>query len=102
MNWTLDENKDLIFIKNIFLKFKNVYFNTRDIYRLLKKNKKIRNLQNFKTRDEGYKMKIGQKLWRRAQSLIPEEICLFLKERKDFPNHWPNYFSKAKGCYVWV
>ena len=22
MNWTLDENKDLIFIKNIFLKFK--------------------------------------------------------------------------------
>ena len=102
MNWTLDENKDLIFIKNIFLKFKNVYFNTRDIYRLLKKNKKIRNLQNFKTRDEGYKMKIGQKLWRRAQSLIPGGNMLISKREERFlPNHWPNYFSKAKGCYVW-
>ena len=102
MNWTLDENKDLIFIKNVFLKFKDIYFDTRDICRLLKKDKKIRNLQNHKTRDEGYKMKIGQKLWRRAQSLIPGGNMLISKREERFlPNHWPNYFSKAKGCFVW-
>ena len=76
--------RTLSLLKIFFLKFKNIYFNTRDIYRLLKKNKKIRNLQNFKTRDEGYKMKIGQKLWRRAQSLIPGGNMLISKREERF------------------
>ncbi|OUW73497.1 MAG: glutamate-1-semialdehyde aminotransferase, partial [Pelagibacteraceae bacterium TMED216] len=102
MNWTLDEYNDLNFIKNIFMKFKNIYFNTGDIIQLLEKNKRIKNLQNLKIRDEGYGMKIGQKLWRRAQSLIPGGNMLISKREERFlPNRWPNYFSKAKGCFVW-
>ena len=92
--------KTLFSLKNVFLKFKDIYFDTRDICRLLKKDKKIRNLQNHKTRDEGYKMKIGQKLWRRAQSLIPGGNMLILKGRKRsfYPTIGQTIFLKQKDA----
>ena len=47
-------------------------------------------------------MQSGQKLWRRAKTIIPGGN-MFLSKREDriLPNFWPNYYSKAKGCYVW-
>lgn len=44
----------------------------------------------------------GQKLWEEAQSLIPGGNML-LSKRPDLwlPDHWPTYYSKAKGCFVW-
>ena len=44
-------------------------------------------------------MKIGQKLWRRAQSLIPGGNMLISKE-KDFFLTIGQIISKAQGCYV--
>ena len=44
----------------------------------------------------------GQKLWRRAKKIIPGGNMLLSKRPEMFiPNHWPTYFSKAKGCEVW-
>ena len=27
---------------------------------------------------------------------------MFLSKEEIFANFWPNYYSKAKGCYVWI
>jgi glutamate-1-semialdehyde 2,1-aminomutase len=44
----------------------------------------------------------GQDLWRRAQHVIPGGNMLLSKRPDQFlPEHWPAYFSKARGCTVW-
>lgn len=44
----------------------------------------------------------GQKLWKRAKSIIPGGNMLLSKRPEMFlPEQWPSYFSKAKGCTVW-
>ncbi|MGL1930804.1 MAG: aminotransferase class III-fold pyridoxal phosphate-dependent enzyme [Desulfotalea sp.] len=43
----------------------------------------------------------GQKLWQRAKKIIPGGNMLLSKRSEMFlPEHWPAYFSKAKGCRV--
>ncbi len=102
-NWTLDEQEDFDFFERIIEYFyPNLYFSWLDLYKKIKKNKYLKNKNLRKLRDEGLKMKSGQKLWRRAQSIIPGGN-MFLSKREDrfLPNHWPNYYSKAKGCFIW-
>ena len=44
----------------------------------------------------------GQKLYRRAKTLIPGGTQLLSKRPEFFaPDIWPAYYSKAKGCRVW-
>lgn len=44
----------------------------------------------------------GPDLWKRAKQIIPGGNMLLSKRAEMFlPGHWPAYFSKAKGCYVW-
>ena len=44
----------------------------------------------------------GQDLWLRAQRFIPGGNMLLSKRAEMFlPEHWPAYFSRAKGCRVW-
>jgi len=44
----------------------------------------------------------GQKLYKKAKSLIPGGTMLLSKRPEMFlPNKWPAYFDKAKGCHVW-
>jgi glutamate-1-semialdehyde 2,1-aminomutase len=44
----------------------------------------------------------GQALWKRAKRLIPGGNMLLSKRAEMFlPEHWPAYFSRAKGCRVW-
>ena len=44
----------------------------------------------------------GQQLYRKAKTLIPGGTMLLSKRPEMFlPDHWPSYFSKAKGCNVW-
>jgi glutamate-1-semialdehyde 2,1-aminomutase len=44
----------------------------------------------------------GQALWQRAKQLIPGGNMLLSKRAEMFlPEHWPAYFSRAKGCRVW-
>ena len=47
-------------------------------------------------------MKKGQKLYRQAKKIILGGNMLFSKKPELFlPDHWPTYYSKAKGTYVW-
>jgi len=44
----------------------------------------------------------GQKLWKKAKTLIPGGNHLLSKRPEMFlPDHWPTYYSKAKGAYIW-
>ena len=44
----------------------------------------------------------GQNLWQKAKSIIPGGNMLLSKRSEMFlPNHWPAYYSKAKGCEIW-
>lgn len=44
----------------------------------------------------------GQELYEKAKTLIPGGTMLLSKRPEMFlPEHWPAYFSKAKGCTVW-
>lgn len=44
----------------------------------------------------------GQELYGKAKNLIPGGTMLLSKRPEMFlPEHWPAYFSKAKGCQVW-
>lgn len=44
----------------------------------------------------------GQKLYRRARQIIPGATQLFGKRAELYlPEHWPAYYSKAKGCRIW-
>ena len=47
-------------------------------------------------------MKKGQILYKKAKKIIPGGTMLLSKRPEMFlPDHWPSYFSKAKGCNVW-
>jgi glutamate-1-semialdehyde 2,1-aminomutase len=47
-------------------------------------------------------MERGQKLYKKAKTLIPGGTMLLSKRPEMFlPEQWPSYFSKAKGCHVW-
>jgi glutamate-1-semialdehyde 2,1-aminomutase len=47
-------------------------------------------------------MKTGQELYKKAKTLIPGGTMLLSKRPEMFlPDHWPSYYSKAKGCKIW-
>lgn len=52
-------------------------------------------------RDEGSRMSLSQKMYQRAKNVIPGGTHLFSKLPENFlPEHWPNYFKRAKGTSV--
>ena len=47
-------------------------------------------------------MRKGQELYKKGKKIIPGGTMLLSKRPEMFlPDHWPSYFSKAKGCKVW-
>ena len=47
-------------------------------------------------------MRTGQNLYNKAKTLIPGGTMLLSKRPEMFlPDHWPAYFSRAKGCRIW-
>lgn len=57
---------------------------------------------NSLSRNLGGRLGSGQKLWKHAKEVIPGGNMLLSKRGEMFlPEHWPSYFSKAKGCEVW-
>jgi len=100
---TLDEKEDFILIEKIIKNFKkNIYFNLKNILHFYKKNKRLFLLNSHIQRNEGSILSIGQKMWKRAKSVIPGGTMLFSKNPDLFlPNFWPAYFEKTKGCNIW-
>jgi len=100
---TLDEKDDLVCIKKIFNYFKpNINFKLTDVINLYKKKPEIFKSNKKIMRDEGSKLCSGQKLWKRAQNSI-QGGNMFFSKNPDLilPNHWPTYYSRAKGCNIW-
>jgi glutamate-1-semialdehyde 2,1-aminomutase len=100
---TLDEKVDLDVIKKIFKAFKNNFnISYKNIIRLYKKDKTLFKSNMNLIRNHGSELNTGQKVWRKAENLIPGGTMLFSKNPNLFlPNRWPSYFSKAKGCHIW-
>jgi len=100
---TLDEKEDLFVLEKIIKNFENnIYFDLKNILDFLRKNKKIISINSHIKRNEGYHMNLGQKMWKRANKIIPGGTMLFSKNPDLFlPKFWPAYFEKTKGCTIW-
>tara|TARA_Y100000590_G_C15696621_1_gene1005363 strand:+ start:66 stop:2246 length:2181 start_codon:yes stop_codon:yes gene_type:complete len=98
---SVDEKKDLKKIKKIYKYFyPNVTFSLED---LIKSNffKKLVKKHSTKETFMKNKIKRGQRLWLRAEKIIPGGNMLLSKNPNRFlPNAWPSYFKSAKGCTI--
>ncbi|MDH5181577.1 MAG: aminotransferase class III-fold pyridoxal phosphate-dependent enzyme [Gammaproteobacteria bacterium] len=103
MRWTVDEADDFELVKSIVEYFSPDYlFSWKDVIELYRQNPAMFRVNEHINRNEGLKLGTGQKLWKRAKSLIPGGNMLLSKRAEMFlPEYWPAYFSKAKGCKVW-
>lgn len=104
LRWTVDEAVDFDVICSIFKHFSpDIYFSWIEVLEL-QQSVKVTLFQGNHSihRNEGAMMGTGQKLWKRAKAVIPGGNMLLSKRAEMFlPDHWPAYFSKAKGCEVW-
>ncbi len=103
LRWTVDEKEDLEVLKNIFEYFSpHIDFSWNKVLNLYEKEPDLFKFNKSIKRNEGAYMGSGQKLWKRAKTLIPGGNMLLSKRSEMFlPDTWPSYFSKAKGCHVW-
>ena len=101
--WTVDEPDDLKVVEAIFKHFyPRIDFSWTEVLELKKKSPKVFLPNQHIVRNEGAKFGTGQKLWKRAKSIIPGGNMLLSKRPEMFlPDQWPAYFSKARGCKVW-
>lgn len=100
---TLDETEDEKVLNLLLDKFSNIFnIELNDIIKIYNKNKKIFGFNRHIKRNEGGILNTGQKVWKRAQKIIPGGTMLFSKNPDLFlPKKWPAYFSKSKGYKVW-
>ena len=100
---TIDEKIDYQQINSVYSKLKYIKnFGINDIYKLYKKDKDIFKINSLIKRNEGSELNTGQKLWKRAKSIIPGGNMLLSKRPEMYlPDQWPAYYQKAKGCFVW-
>jgi len=101
--WTVDEPEDYKVIKNIFKYFSpDIFFSWDQVLKLKQKQPELFLANQQIIRNEGSKIGIGQKLWKRAKKVIPGGNMLLSKRSEMFlPDQWPSYFKKAKGCRIW-
>lgn len=103
LRWTVDEQADLDVIANVFEHFSpEIHFSWREVLALQARREDlfVGNVQLI--RNEGGALGTGQKLWKRAKSVIPGGNMLLSKRAEMFlPEQWPAYFSKTSGCNVW-
>ena len=100
---TVDEQRDLDVVRDIASHFApRTDFSLSEILGAITTNPHLVTGNLGIERNEGATMNSGQKLWKRAQQVIPGGNMLLSKRPDQFlPEHWPAYFSKALGCTVW-
>ena len=100
---TVDEQRDLDVVRDIASHFApRTDFSISEILDAITTNPHLVTGNLGIERNEGATMNTGQKLWKRAQHVIPGGNMLLSKRPDQFlPEHWPAYFSKAHGCTVW-
>ena len=103
MRVTLDEPEDLVVIKSIIDHFGvDTSFVMDDVVRYLESNPHVMEINSQFARNEGSRLTTSQKLWKRAERVIPTGNHLLSKNpNMHLPNQWPNFFKKAKGSIIW-
>jgi glutamate-1-semialdehyde 2,1-aminomutase len=103
MRWTVDEAEDFAVVEKVFGHFApRTDFGWQEVLALQNAQPDLFAANQHLIRNEGAKMSTGQKLWKRAKKVIPGASMLLSKRAEMYlPEHWPAYFSKAKGCRVW-
>ena len=103
LRWTVDEPADFEVVSQVFKHFApNIHFSWTNVLGLQRSQPALFASNHNIIRNEGAVMGTGQKLWKRAKAVIPGGNMLLSKRAEMFlPEHWPAYFSKAKGCKVW-
>ena len=103
LRWTVDEVDDLEVVRNVVQKFSpDISFSWNKVHSLYEEEPSLFYNNSSIKRDEGALMSKGQKLWKRAKTVIPGGNMLLSKRSEMFlPDQWPAYFSKSKGCQVW-
>lgn len=101
--WTVDDPEDFDVVTRVFEEFDpNRDFSWLEVLQLRREQPLLFAANSHLHPNEGAVMGTGQKLWRRAKRIIPGGNMLLSKRAEMFlPDHWPAYFSKAKGCKVW-
>ena len=103
LRWTIDEQEDLELAEKLFQEMNyDIGFCWRDAL-LQPSSRRASHLKNpHRSWNEGAKMTLGQKKWRRATQIVSGGTGLYSKRPNlHLPNQWPTYFSKAEGCDVW-
>lgn len=103
LRWTVDESADVKVVNAVFRYFDpSIHFGWKDVLDLQRRRPQLFEANQQLTRNHGAKMGTGQKLWKRAKSVIPGGSMLLSKRAEMFlPEQWPAYFSRSKGCEVW-
>ena len=100
---TLDEEADLEVIRNIYKYFDpKINFNWKSVVKLFLKKPLIFQKNSHIKITDGNDLDNNQKLWRRANVLIPDGNMLISKNPNYYlPNKWPTYFTKSKKINIW-
>lgn len=115
LRWTVDEPNDLTFVTAIYelLGSHGDYFNSQEIYTLLKSRPDLMNINNNIERNEGYaksleedkqmiRYKNSNEMLERALKTIPLASQTFSKSMAQFPvGSSPLFIEKGKGSKVW-
>jgi glutamate-1-semialdehyde aminotransferase/spore coat polysaccharide biosynthesis protein SpsF (cytidylyltransferase family) len=115
--WTVDEQRDLDFVRAIYQATGTMTFGLHEVLKLLEDRPDLACLNGGIKRNEGYEKSLldenqkpfrscfdgpGQKLYREARKRIPGGTQLLSKRPEMFlPELWPAYYSKAQGVHVW-
>ncbi len=101
--WTVDEPEDFEVVQNVFIHFNpRRDFGWHEVDALQVSHPEWFAANRHFMRNDGAKISIGQKLWKRAKRVIPGGSMLLSKRPEMFlPEQWPAYFSRASGCRVW-
>lgn len=101
--WTVDELNDFNVISKVFNHFHpKLNFSWQEVLKMNQEQPDTFAENSNIIRNEGAKLGSGQKLWKRAKTVIPGGNMLLSKRAEMFlPEQWPAYFSKTDGCRVW-
>jgi len=103
LRWTVDDPEDLVVIRGVVEHFSpRRNFGWREVLALSSARPEMFEYNSAGVRNAGADMGTGQKLWKRAKSVIPGGSMLLSKRAEMFaPDQWPAYFDRAKGISVW-
>lgn len=109
--WTVDEPKDLEFVRAVYEAIGSDDFTYGDVVNLLKEHPELMKMNDKIERDEGYfasllaeplKVSAGARRYEEAKQIIPGGTQLLSKRPEmALPGYWPAYASKASGSYLW-